>query len=119
MDRALGLVLLFIAGIALGGGGVWVWGWSEYSRALSSERDLIGERDSLVRRLADERAGRDKANARAEQERKEVYATDETASAWAAGVVPDSMASRLRDAARAADSATGAAAGRIVPEPAR
>lgn len=43
MDRAIGVVLLLLCGIAIGAGGSRMWQWSEYVDALERERDLVGK----------------------------------------------------------------------------
>lgn len=119
MDRAIGIVLLLLCGIAIGAGGSRMWQWSEYVDALERERDLIGQRDALVTELATVRAQRDTAQAKAKQERAAIYAGDKDAATWARQPVPRAIAERVRNAARNADAAASAAGAGRVSEPAR
>lgn len=119
MDRAIAVLLVLICGIAIGAGGVQMWRWSEYVHALEAKAAAIGERDELVRKLADMRAQRDKAQAQAKRERDAIYATDADAAAWARMPVPDALAQRVRNAAKAADAAASATRAGDLPEAAR
>ena len=114
MDRAIGVVLLLLCGIAIGAGGSWIWQWSEYVDALQRERDLVGQRDALVSELATVKAQRDTAQAKARQERQAIYDGDKDAATWARQPVPRAIAERVQRAARNADAAASAAdAGRM------
>lgn len=109
MDRTIGVLLLLLCGIAIGAGGSQLWQWSRYTSALERERGLIAERDSLVAELAAVRDDLKQEQSAARAARKDLYATDQTAADWAAAPVPAALAARVRDAARAADAASGAA----------
>lgn len=114
MDRAIGVALLLLCGIAIGAGGSWIWQWSEYVDALQRERDLVGQRDALVSELATVKAQRDTAQAKARQERQAIYDGDKDAATWARQPVPRAIAERVQRAARNADAAASAAdAGRM------
>ena len=114
MDRAIGVFLLLLCGIAIGAGGSWIWQWSEYVDALQRERDLVGQRDALVSELATVKAQRDTAQAKARQERQAIYDGDKDAATWARQPVPRAIAERVQRAARNADAAASAAdAGRM------
>ena len=114
MDRAIGVLLLLLCGIAIGAGGARMWEWSEYVDAMQRERDLISQRDALVSELATVKAQRDSAQAKARQERQAIYAGDKDAAAWAKQPVPAAIAERVRNAARNADAAAStASAGRV------
>ena len=119
MDRAIGVLLLLLCGIAIGAGGSWIWQWSEYVNALERERGLVTERDRLVTELATVKAQRDTAQAKARQERQAIYDGDKDAAAWARQPVPRAIAERVRNAARNADAAASAASSGRVSEPAR
>ena len=119
MDRAIGVLLLLLCGIAIGAGGSWMWQWSEYVNALQRERDLVGQRDALVSELATVKAQRDTAQAKARQERQAIYDGDKDAATWARQPVPAAIAERVRNAARNADAAASAASAGRVSEPAR
>ena len=118
MDRAIGVVLLLLCGIAIGAGGSRMWQWSEYVDALERERDLVGQRDALVSELATVKAQRDTAQAKARQERQAIYAGDKDAAEWARQPVPRAIAERVRNAARNADAAAGTASAGRVSKPA-
>ena len=109
-------ILPVVLGIAIGAGGVRMWQWVDYTRALESERSLTGERDKLVSELATVKAQRDQAQANARRERQAIYDGDKDAAAWARQPVPDVLAKRVRDAARAAQRATSTASGTGVSE---
>lgn len=114
MDRAIGVLLLLLCGIAIGAGGSRMWQWSEYVSALQRERDLVGQRDALVLELATVKAQRDTAQAKARQERQAIYAGDKDAAAWARQPVPRAIAERVQRAARNADAtAIAASSGRV------
>ena len=115
MDRAIGVVLLLLCGIAIGAGGSRMWQWSEYVDALERERDLVGQRDALVSELATVKAQRDTAQAKARQERQAIYAGDKDAAEWARQPVPRAIAERVQRAARNADAAAGTASTGRVP----
>lgn len=115
MDRAIGVFLLLLCGIAIGAGGSRIWQWSEYVDALERERGLVTERDRLVTELATVKAQRDNAQAKAKQERAAIYAGDKDAAAWARQPVPRAIAERVRNAARNADAAAGTASTGRVP----
>ena len=118
MDRAIGVLLLLLCGIAIGAGGSRIWQWSEYVDALERERDLIGQRDALVSELATVKAQRDTAQAKARQERQAIYDGDKDAAAWARQPVPRAIAERVQRAARNADATASAASAGRVSEPA-
>lgn len=86
-----------------------MWGWYRYTQAINAERDLRGERDQLVTQLADARNALDKAQAQGKQQRQAVYGSDPNAKAWSSRPVPDVLAKRVHDAARAAQSAASSA----------
>ena len=114
MDRAIGVLLLLLCGIAIGAGGARMWQWSEYVNALQRERDLVGQRDALVSELATVKAQRDTAQAKARQERQAIYAGDKDAAEWARQPVPRAIAERVQRAARNADAAASTtSAGRV------
>ena len=115
MDRAIGVLLLLLCGIAIGAGGSRMWQWSEYVDALQRERDLVGQRDALVAELATVKAQRDTAQAKARQERQAIYDGDKDAAAWARQPVPAAIAERVRNAARNAEAAASAASSGRVP----
>lgn len=119
MDRAIGVLLLLLCGIAIGAGGARMWQWSEYVDALERERGLVTERDRLVTELATVKAQRNAAQAKAKQERQAIYDGDKDAAAWARQPVPRAIAERVRNAARNADAAASAASSGRVSEPAR
>jgi len=107
-------IIPVVLGIAIGAGGVRMWQWSDYTRALEAEREAIGQRDELVRKLAQAEAARDQAQARARKERQAIYASDQDAAAWARQPVPRAIAERVQRAARNADATAGtASAGRV------
>ena len=108
MDRAIGVLLLLLCGIAIGAGGSWIWQWSEYVGALERERGLVTE-------LATVKAQRDTAQAKARQERQAIYDGDKDAAAWARQPVPAAIAERVRNAARNAEAAASAASSGRVP----
>ena len=118
MDRAIGVVLLLLCGIAIGAGGSRMWQWSEYVDALERERDLVGQRDALVSELATVKAQRDTAQAKARQERQAIYAGDKDAAEWARQPVPRAIAERVRRASGAADATSRATSSGDVPKPA-
>lgn len=115
MDRAIGVFLLLLCGIAIGAGGSRIWQWSEYVDALERERDLVGQRDALVSELATVKAQRNAAQAKAKQERQAIYDGDKDAAEWARQPVPRAIAERVRNAARNADAAASAASAGRVP----
>jgi len=116
MDRSLGVVLLFLAGIALGVGGDQAWGWYRYTAAINAELAGRSQRDALVAALTVAQNERMKAEQAGRTSRQTIYAKDQGAAAWARQPVPDALAKRVRDAARAAQSATGTASGTGVSE---
>lgn len=99
-------ILPVVLGIAIGAGGSQMWGWYRYTSAINAERELRGERDQLVTQLADARNALDKAQAVGKQQRQAVYGSDPNAKAWSSRSVPDVLAKRVHDAARAAQSAS-------------
>lgn len=115
MDRALGVFLLFLAGIAIGAGGMRMWEWLDYTRALESERSAIGERDKLVRELAEAKGQRDKAQAQAKRERQAIYANDVDAATWARQPVPRAIAERMQRNTGTSDGATSATSANRLP----
>ena len=107
-------ILPVVLGIAIGAGGVQMWRWADYTRALEAEREAIGQRDELVRKLAQAEAARDQAQARARKERQAIYASDQDAAAWARQPVPRAIAERVQRAARNAEAAASTtSAGRV------
>jgi hypothetical protein len=108
MDRSLGVVLLLLCGIAIGAGGSQAWGWYRYTTAINAELDGRAQRDALVAALVVAQGERVKAQQTARASRQGIYAQDQGAKAWAAQPVPDVLAKRVRDAARAAQSAASA-----------
>ena len=109
MSRTVGagvVGLLCVTCLALGAGGMRMWEWVDYTRALESERAAIGQRDKLVGELATAKAERDKAQQDARAKRQAIYDKDPTAKAWASKPVPAVLAQQLRDAAKAADAAS-------------
>ncbi len=111
MDRSLGVVLLLLCGIALGAGGSQAWGWYRYTTAINAELAGRSQRDALVAALTVAQGERLKAEQAGRTTRQTIYASDKGAKAWASQPVPDVLAQRVRDAARAAQSATGTASG--------
>ena len=116
MDRSLGVVLLLLCGIAIGAGGSQAWGWYRYTSAIQAELAGRSQRDALVAALTVAQQERIKAEQAGRSTRQTIYAKDQGAAAWARQPVPDVLAKRVRDAARAAQSATGTASGAGVPE---
>ena len=116
MDRSLGVVLLLLCGIAIGAGGSQAWGWYRYTTAINAELAGRSQRDALVAALTVAQQERAKAEQAGRTTRQTIYAKDTGAAAWARQPVPDVLAKRVRDAARAAQSATGTASGAGVPE---
>ena len=116
MDRAIGVVLLLLCGIAIGAGGQWLW---QYKRLTDAQAKVIAaqsSRDALITTLIVAQNERIKAEQAARTSRGAIYAKDAGAKAWATQPIPDALAKRVRDAARAAQSATGTASGTGVPE---
>ena len=111
MDRSLGVVLLLLCGIAIGAGGSQAWGWYRYTTAINAELAGRSQRDALVAALTVAQGERMKAEQAGRTTRRTIYAQDQGAKAWASQPVPDVLAKRVRDAARAAQSATGTASG--------
>ena len=116
MDRTIGVVLLLLCGIAIGAGGSQAWGWYRYTNAIQAELAGRSQRDALVAALTVAQNERIKAEQAGRTNRKAIYASDQGAAAWARQPVPDVLAKRVRDAARAAQSATGTASGTGVSE---
>jgi len=116
MDRSLGVVLLLLCGIAIGAGGSQAWGWYRYTQAINAELAGRSQRDALVAALTVAQNERIKAEQAGRSTRQAIYAKDTGAAAWARQPVPDVLAKRVRDAARAAQSATGTASGTGVSE---
>ena len=116
MDRSLGVVLLLLCGIAIGAGGSQAWGWYRYTNAIQAELAGRSQRDALVAALTVAQGERMKAEQAGRTTRRTIYAQDQGAKAWASQPVPDVLAQRVRDAARAAQSATGTASGTGVSE---
>lgn len=106
MDRPLLVILLCLACLGIGAGGMRMWEWVDYTRALESERAAIGQRDKLVGELATAKAQRDEAQKAARAQRQVIYDGDPTAKAWASQPVPGALTQRLHDAAKAADAAS-------------
>ncbi len=115
MDRSLGVVLLLLCGIAIGAGGSQAWGWYRYTNAIQSELAGRSQRDALVAALTVAQTERIKAEQAGRTNRKAIYASDQGAAAWARQPVPDVLAQRVRDAARAAQRATGTASSTDMP----
>ena len=116
MDRSLGVVLLLLCGIAIGAGGSQAWGWYRYTNAIQAELAGRSQRDALVAALTVAQNERMKAEQAGRTTRQTIYAKDQGAAAWARQPVPDVLAQRVRDAARAAQSATGTTSGASVSE---
>ena len=116
MDRSLGVVLLLLCGIAIGAGGSQAWGWYRYTAAINAELAGRSQRDALVAALTVAQQERIKAEQAGRTSRQTIYAKDQGAAAWARQPVPDVLAKRVRDAARAAQSATGTASSAGVSE---
>ena len=116
MDRSLGVVLLLLCGIAIGAGGSQAWGWYRYTSAIQAELAGRSQRDALVAALTVAQNERIKAEQAGRSTRQAIYAKDTGAAAWARQPVPDVLAKRVRDAARAAQSATGTASSAGVSE---
>ena len=116
MDRSLGVVLLLLCGIAIGAGGSQAWGWYRYTTAINAELAGRSQRDALVAALTVAQGERMKAEQAGRTNRKAIYASDQGAAAWARQPVPDVLAKRVRDAARAVQSATGTTSGASVSE---
>lgn len=106
-------ILPVVLGIAIGAGGSQAWGWYRYTAAINAELSMRGERDELVTKLADARNALDKAQAQGKQQRQATYASDPDAKAWAASRMPDVLAKRVHDAARAAESAASGASSSV------
>ena len=111
MDRSLGVVLLLLCGIAIGAGGSQAWGWYRYTTAINAELAGRSQRDALVAALTVAQGERMKAEQAGRTTRQTIYAKDQGAAAWARQPVPDVLAQRVRDAARAAQSATSTTSG--------
>ena len=111
MDRSLGVVLLLLCGIAIGAGGSQAWGWYRYTSAIQAELAGRSQRDALVAALTIAQGERLKAEQAGRTTRRTIYASDKGAKDWASQPVPDVLAKRVRDAARAAQSATSTASG--------
>ena len=109
MDRSLGVVLLLLCGIAIGAGGSQAWGWYRYTTAINAELAGRSQRDALVAALTVAQGERLKAEQAGRTSRRTIYASDQGAKAWASQPVPDVLAKRVRDAARAAQSAASTA----------
>ena len=116
MDRSLGVVLLLLCGIAIGAGGSQAWGWYRYTTAINAELAGRSQRDALVAALTVAQGERIKAEQAGRTNRQTIYARDKGAKDWASQPVPDVLAKRVRDAARAAQRATGTASGTGVSE---
>ena len=116
MDRSLGVVLLLLCGIAIGAGGSQAWGWYRYTNAIQAELAGRSQRDALVAALTVAQQERIKAEQAGRTSRQTIYARDTGAKAWASQPIPDVLAKRVRDAARAAQSATGTASSAGVSE---
>jgi len=102
-------ILPVVLGIAIGAGGSQVWGWYRYTNAIQAELAGRSQRDALVAALTVAQQERIKAEQAGRTTRQTIYAKDQGAAAWARQPVPDVLAKRVRDAARAAQSATGTA----------
>ena len=111
MDRSLGVVLLLLCGIAIGAGGSQAWGWYRYTSAIQAELAGRSQRDALVAALTVAQNERIRAEQAGRTSRQTIYAKDQGAAAWARQPVPDVLAKRVRDAARAAQRATGTTSG--------
>ena len=104
-------ILPVALGIAIGAGGSQAWGWYRYTQAINAELAGRSQRDALVAALTVAQQERIKAEQAGRTNRKAIYASDQGAAAWARQPVPDVLAKRVRDAARAAQRATGTASG--------
>lgn len=116
MDRSLGVVLLLLCGIAIGAGGSQAWGWYRYTTAINAELAGRSQRDALVAALTVAQNERAKAEQAGRSTRQTIYARDTGAKAWATQPIPDVLAQRVRDAARAAQSTTGTTSGAGLPK---
>ena len=104
-------ILPVVLGIAIGAGGSQAWGWYRYTTAINAELAGRSQRDALVAALTVAQHERIKAEQSGRTTRQTIYARDTGAKAWASQPVPDVLAKRVRDAARAAQSATGTTSG--------
>lgn len=107
MDRSLGVVLLLLCGIAIGAGGQWLW---QYKKLTDAQAEVIaaqGQRDQLIAGLVVAQQERVKAQQQARTSRQAIYAKDTDAAAWARQPVPTAIAERVRNAAKAANAASG------------
>lgn len=109
-------ILPVVLGIAIGAGGSQAWGWYRYTQAINAELAGRSQRDALVAALTVAQQERIKAEQAGRNNRQAIYAKDQGAKAWAAQPIPDALAKRVRDAARAAQSATGTASSAGVSE---
>lgn len=116
MDRSLGVVLLLLCGIAIGAGGSQAWGWYRYTQAINAELSGRAQRDALVAALTIAQQERAKAEQAGRTTRQTIYAQDKGAASWARQPVPDVLAKRVRDAARAAQSTAATAGNAGLPE---
>ena len=102
-------ILPVVLGIAIGAGGQWLW---QYKKLTDAQAEVIaaqGQRDQLIAGLVVAQQERVKAQAESKQSRQGIYARNPDAKAWAVQPIPADLAKRVRDAARAAQSATGTA----------
>lgn len=109
-------ILPVVLGIAIGAGGSQAWGWYRYTTAINAELAGRSQRDALVAALTVAQNERMKAEQAGRTTRQTIYVQDKGAAAWARQPVPDVLAQRVRDAARAAQSASGTASGTGVSE---
>lgn len=107
MDRTIGVVLLLLCGIAIGAGGSQAWGWYRYTTAINAELAGRSQRDALVAALTVAQNERMKAEQAGRTTRQTIYAKDTDAAAWARQPVPTAIAERVRNAAKAANAASG------------
>lgn len=99
--------MLLLCGIAIGAGGSQAWGWYRYTNAIQAELAGRSQRDALVAALTVAQQERIKAEQAGRTTRQTIYAKDQGAAAWARQPVPTAIAERVRNAAKAANAASG------------
>ena len=109
-------ILPVVLGIVIGAGGSQAWGWYRYTTAINAELAGRSQRDALVAALTIAQGERLKAEQAGRTTRRTIYASDKGAKDWASQPVPDVLATRVRDAARAAQSAASATSAASVSE---
>ena len=100
-------ILPVVLGIAIGAGGSQAWGWYRYTQAINAELAGRAQRDQLIAGLVVAQQERVKAQQQARTSRQAIYAKDTDAAAWARQPVPTAIAERVRNAAKAANAASG------------